>query len=179
MAIDIYDLVFEILQVTPTGDFQHDFIYLLFIPHIVILIWLFLIARGPAFAARNPGIGTLLAIGIYVFIVYMGWYSIIANLAIIWLIITIIVSFGYFMLPKFIHPGATRERFRLGKRIFGKATNIMDINEEIKHVKAELEHVKIQLKDPTLSSREKAVLQERRSLLSDKLDELKRAKKVI
>ena len=117
MAFDIYDLIFTLLNVQPTGDFQADFLNLIFFPHVVILIWLYIIARGPVFRALHRGIGILLSLTIYIFIIYYQWYSVIANLAIFWLGATVVISLFYFMIPKLMHPGATGSRFGLGKTV--------------------------------------------------------------
>ena len=117
MAFDIYTLIFDLLGVAPTGDFQADFLKLIFFPHVVILIWLYLIARGPVFRAMHRGIGILLSLSIYIFIIYYGWYASIASLAMFWFGATIVISLFYFMIPKLIHPGATGSRFGLGKSV--------------------------------------------------------------
>lgn len=130
---NILDLLYSILKIQNqvTGDFQHDFLFLIFFPHVIIIIWLYFVARAPSFMARHQGMGTLLALAIYIFIVYNGWYATIANLAIIWLGITIVVSFFYFMLPKFFHPGAGEERFKVGKAIGDKLFSRREIDKKI------------------------------------------------
>ena len=176
MAIDIYNLIFEILKVQPTGDFQSDFFRLIFFPHIVILIWLYLIARGPVFRAMHKGIGVILSLAIYIFIVYYGWYASIASLAMLWFTITIIVSLFYFMIPKFIHPGATSERIGLGKslaKIKGSANiekDIVALKKELRKVRKDLE---IYQRNPTDANREiRAMLIAKEYELKKKIEEL-------
>lgn len=135
--IDIYSLVFQILGVSSrvTGTFQTDFLNLIFFPHIVIIIWLYLIARGPVFMALHKGFGTLLSISIYIFIVWYGWYSVIASLSMIWLTVTIIVSFFYFMITKLLHPSSTEARFGLGRLAGHKLMKGHEIDKAIARLK--------------------------------------------
>ncbi len=133
LPINIYDTVFQILGVTSrvTGNFQTDFLNLIFFPHIIIIIWLFLIARGPLFMALHRGFGTLLSIAVYIFIIWYGWYSAIASLSVIWLGLTIIISFFYFMVPKFLHPSTSEAQFGLARAVTGKLVKRREIDKAI------------------------------------------------
>lgn len=140
LPVNIYDMVFQILGVTNrlTGNFQNDFLNLVFFPHIVIIIWLFIIARGPLFMALHRGFGTLLAIAIYIFIIWYGWYSMIASLSLIWLGLTIVISFFYFMVPKFLHPSATEARFGLARAVTGKLLKHRELDKAITRLRQDV-----------------------------------------
>ncbi len=163
MAFNIYDLIFTLLQVQPTGDFQADFLNLIFFPHVVIIIWLYIVARGPVFRSMHKGIGMLLSLSIYIFIIFYGWYASIASLAMLWLGATIVISLFYFMIPKLIHPGATKSRFGLGKsvaemQIKGKGkrklgNTIDNLKDDLRAIKTQTISIKSQLStatDPTM-----------------------------
>ena len=74
---NLYDLIFKnILQLPDcsgganwgcvNGFFPHDFIYGLLIPHIILLIFLYIATKG----IGHKGLESLLGIGAYIFIVY-------------------------------------------------------------------------------------------------------------
>lgn len=124
-GINFYDLIFkQVLQIQRctgggkygclTGSIPHDLLYALILPHIVFIVLLFLIARSPFFGGHK-GIGNLVAMGIYIFVVVEGWYgAFLAPLFIFWLILTIFTTLGYFFLTR-ITWRRPSERFSLGK----------------------------------------------------------------
>ena len=177
---NIYDLIFQILQVTPTGNAQADFLNLIFFPNIVIIIWLFMIARGNFLRTIHKGLGVLLSIAIYVFIVYYGWYPIIANFAMLWLGITIVVSFFYFMMPKFMHPGATEQRFQLGRNIADIGKERVLIDRTIERLKDELEKTRRQrVNNPNAGDKTMQYLIQREREIDSQIRELEDKKRLI
>lgn len=156
--INISDIIFQVLKVTPTGNLQADFLNLIFFPHVIILFWLFIIARGPIFMAVHRGLGTLLAIALYIFVIWYGWYPMIANLSLIWLGITIVVSFFYFMMPKFLHPGTTSSVFGLGALAGGAISKRRNIDKTIARLQEDLRDAQNELNNAT-SDRQRGEIQ--------------------
>ena len=113
---------------------------MLFFPHIVIIIWLYIVANGPVIKTLHPGLGVLLSLAIYVFIVFNGWYPLIANLSIFWLTLTIIFSLFYFLIPKFAHPSSTEARVGIGRRIVEKVISRRDIDKAITQLNEDLRY---------------------------------------
>ncbi len=163
-GIDLQSIVFEqILKVHPTGNFQADFLNLIFFPHLVIVLWLFLIAKSNLFLRLHRGLGFLLSAGIYIFIIYYGWYAMIASFSVFWLSVTILISLFYFMLPIFVHPSVTRRRFNIGKSIGSSLAEkralqkaIDALGEEIRLIKENIRYNEDILKSDSSSESEKA-----------------------
>ncbi len=140
--IDLMQIIFEqILKVQPTGNFQADFLNLIFFPHIVIAIWLFLISKAPIFYKGHKGLGILLSVGIYVFIIYYGWYSVIASLSVFWLGATIFISFFYFIFPKIVHPSVTSSRMKLGESVMKNINEKREITKAIERLYDDLKEL--------------------------------------
>ncbi|MFP4115713.1 MAG: hypothetical protein ACLFTQ_00700 [Candidatus Aenigmatarchaeota archaeon] len=131
--IDLHELIFEIffeLERCPagvepgdigswgclTGEISHDFIFSLFLPHIILAVFIYLLYRG----LGHKGLESLLGVGTYIFIVQMGWYGFFATYAIYWMLITMGLGFFFFIVGKIIPPAKTGGLFALGARI-GKA----------------------------------------------------------
>lgn len=123
VSFDLYDLVFKtILQLQRctgptegfwsgwgclTGEFSHDFIISFLLPHIIILIFLFLSVKS--LSRHHQGLSTLLSMAIYIFIVYSGWYPLFAKLTLLWLVMSIIFSTYMFVVGKLIPPTKTEQ----------------------------------------------------------------------
>ncbi len=130
LDLDLYTLIFEkILQLKQCmgtagwgcwvgpENFAHDFIYALFLPHVVLLVFIYLIGTTTFIFRAHRGLGALFGIAAYIFIIYSGWYAILASWLVFWLALTIFISLGYFFLSKIIHPSEGKERFALGAKI--------------------------------------------------------------
>ncbi len=184
-AIDIQRIIFEqILKVHPTGDFQADFLNLIFFPHLVIVIWLFFIAKSGMFIKIHKGLGFLLSTGIYVFIIYNGWYAAIASLSMFWLTLTIFISLFYFIIPVIVHPSVTKQRYDLGKSIkksvlgmHDKEKTIDALNEDIKEFKRELKYFDDETKDPTVPPEQKKAAEDAKKELKFKILEYEHEKR--
>lgn len=122
-SIDLTRIVYELLKVTPSGNFQADFLNLIFFPHVVIALFLFIFADITTFRQRHQGIAALLSLAVYIFIVYYGFYAIIASLSVIWLGVTILLTFGYFFLGKLIHPMKSTAGYLAAKSFGGGNIN--------------------------------------------------------
>ena len=126
-------------------------------PHIVILLFLYGASKG--FGHR--GLSTLLGAGIYLFIIYSGWYPIFAQWTIFWLVIAISISFFFFIMGKIFPPAKAETLSRMFDRMKNK-----------KYVKAEIRRIEEEMRNPQLSDRERAILQQRLSNLKTQLAEL-------
>ncbi|MCD6477418.1 MAG: hypothetical protein J7K87_00225 [Candidatus Aenigmarchaeota archaeon] len=149
-GLNLYDLIFKsILQLHQcmggsgwgciTGDLAHDFVYTLFIPHVVLILFLFIATRG----LGHRGLETLLGIGVYVFIIYSGWYPFFATMTLLWLVISLFIAGFYFFWGRVIHPTRSRELFRLGfiqaKQKAERRKTEQALREDIEYLKKELE----------------------------------------
>lgn len=150
MNSNLYDLIFKtILKLPmcsgPAGgfwsgwgcimgpqNFSHDFIIALLIPHIIILIFIFLAARG----LEHGGLSTLFGLSIYIFIVYSGWYPIFAQLTLLWLVATIFISTYFFIVGKFFPPSKIQESATLLRGVKNKRI----IEQQIRSIENELQN---------------------------------------
>ncbi len=116
----LYDLIFKTIFKLPecthgqewgciNGVYSHDFIYGLFLPHIIIIIFIYL---GTS-SLKHKGIATLFGIGIYTFIVYSGWYSLFASLSMFWIVLTLFITGFYFFFGRIFHPSRSNMVFDL------------------------------------------------------------------
>ena len=151
--LDLYNLIFKTVLQLPdctgkatwgcvNGVFPHDFIYGLLIPHIILLIFLFIASKG----IGHKGLEMLLGVGVYIFIVYSGWYPIFASLSIFWLILSIFIASFYFFWGKILHPVRSRELFKLGyikaKKSAEKVKRIEALKSDIAYLRRALEKAK-------------------------------------
>lgn len=133
-----------------TGDIAHDFLFGLFLPHIVILIFLYLFSDWAHLRTRHhAGLGTLLGIGAYIFIIYIGWYSIIALWGMWWLAVGIVLGFFNFLWTRVIHPTKTGEVMKGAKNLGEKIGESMGASKKLrilKNRKTRLQKLKQQAK---------------------------------
>lgn len=124
LEINLYDLIFKMFlglsKCGPgggwgciTGEFTHDFVFSLFLPHIVLATFLFLLFRN----LGHKGLETLLGIGGYIFIVQMGFYPLFASLTLWWMLITIGLGAYFFIVAKIFPPAKSGSLFRGGKAV--------------------------------------------------------------
>lgn len=130
--LDLYSLIFkEILKLQHcsgpggwgclTGEFTHDFLFNLFLPHIILVLFLYIAFKE---VGGHRGLGTLLGIGGYIFIIRMEWYPAFASLSLLWLAVAIIFGFYHFIIGKFIPPGKEKEFYNAGKNLGKKLDDI-------------------------------------------------------
>ena len=84
----------------------------------------------------------MLSTGIYVFIVYNGWYAMIASLSMFWLTITIFISLFYFILPIIVHPSVTKQRYEIGKKIKSSVLEHRNVGKAIEGLSEDIEAMK-------------------------------------
>jgi len=126
VTTDFARLVFEeILQINPTllvnyPIVQDQVVYLLFIPHIILFLFLF----GFALAiTSHRGLQYLVGLGSYVYIVYSGLYgkTLVGIFLPFWQLL-IFLGLFFFIGSRIVHPSRVREIFELGKGVASKAT---------------------------------------------------------
>lgn len=98
-----------------TGDPSHDIIFSLFLPHVILIFFLYLAFRQ----LGHRGIESLLGVGAYIFIIQMGWYPAFADLTIFWLMIVLVTGIWWFIVGKIISPAKSSSLFSLGRAIGG------------------------------------------------------------
>ena len=84
---------------------------------MILLIYLFIMSRTILMFRTHRGLGTLFGATIYIFLVYSGWYGILASYLVWWMILTIVISMGVFFFGRVIHPSETETRFKIGQAI--------------------------------------------------------------
>ncbi len=116
-------------------DFQHDFVFALFIPHVVLAVFFYMAFRG----LGNRGLETLLAIAGYVFMIQMNWYPLFATLTLWWMTGAVLIAFYFFVISKFLHPAkagaygkAGRDLSRKLKTLQRRGMSEAEIMEELK-----------------------------------------------
>jgi len=148
-GLNIYDIIFKTILQLPmciggsgwgciTGDISHDFIYGLFIPHVVLILFLFVATRG----LGHKGLETLLGIGVYVFIIYSGFYPFFATLTLMWLVISLFIAGFYFFWGRVIHPTRSKELFKLG---FLQAKNKAERRKTEQALRSDIEYLRKEL----------------------------------
>ncbi len=176
MSVDLYTLVFRvILRVSEcsagaewgclTGDVTHDFIYAFLLPHVVLFIFLFILAMP----VRNmhSGLGVLFGVGAYIFIIYEGWYgAILAPLLMWWFVLSIIIGLGYFFINKFL--GSQETRGKIGRSLGGKIKEGMKKEQALEYLQRDIEEYKRKLKNAKSGSTEKVYAEKLAKLREEK-----------
>lgn len=123
---DFSRLVFEdILQINPNllvkyPIVQDQVVYLLFIPHIILFLFLFGFVMA---LTHHRGLQYLLGVGSYVYIVYSGLYGkILVSIFLPFWQLLIFLGLFFFIGSRIVHPARVREIFELGKGVASKAT---------------------------------------------------------
>ena len=160
-SLNLYDLIFKTILQLPTctgggewgcinGVFAHDFIYGLFLPHIIILIFLYLGIKN----MPHRGIGSLLGIGIYTFIVYSGWYSLFASFTIFWIMLTIFITGFYFFFGRIFHPARSDQIFNMTYKKVKESTEKRKLEEALR---SDIAYLRKQLNEARRRGRTKEI----------------------
>ncbi len=105
-TFSIYDFIFyDILKFPPmtpilNGELQHDFVFGLFVPSLILVMFLYF-SLGPLFGQEHAGIRKLVMLAGFMVALTLGWYPIIAGLGN--LLFVLVMGFGllYFILRRF------------------------------------------------------------------------------
>ncbi|MBI4015816.1 MAG: hypothetical protein HY362_03820 [Candidatus Aenigmarchaeota archaeon] len=134
--VNIAELIFGILKIQPTGDMTSDLLNLLFFPHIVIVLWLFIVYSR--IGTGHKGLGLLMSFAFYIFVIWNGWYAFIASAAQFWMLVTVGTSLVIFMLPKILHPSTTAARGMLLEKAGGKIWSRREQGKVIDRLKSDI-----------------------------------------
>jgi len=130
MALDITTLIFQnILQISPQlmskySTLQDQMLYLILIPHIVLLLFIFAFSKGIVgrVIGGHPGFEYLFSLVAYLFFIIGGWYgSYIVPIMIAWFYIGLIAALAVFVLSAVFNParsaGAMKFFSEAGKKV--------------------------------------------------------------
>ncbi len=100
---------------------QDKIVYLLFIPHIILFLFIFGFMKGVAPGSR--GLQYLVGLGAYVYTVYSGLYgkTLVGLFLGFWELLLFLGIF-FFLASRIVHPARVREIFEVGKAVGAKAT---------------------------------------------------------
>lgn len=145
------ELVFkEFLKISPDliskyTTVQDQLLYLILIPHAVLL--LFLWSFGSWIARGHPKFHILLSVVGYIYLIWAGWYgTFIVPIIISWFMITIILAFGFFILTYIIHPARGPALYKLtgeiggmiGEATIGKEKKRKELERQIENIDAQI-----------------------------------------
>ena len=127
VQINLFQIIFEeylkissdLISRYPT--IQDQLLYLILIPHVVLLLFLF--GFGQTFIHEHKGLRFLTTITAYIFILWAGWYgTFLVPLTIGWFYILLGIGFVFFFVGRVIHPSRASELFALSKAVGEKIT---------------------------------------------------------
>ena len=184
MPTGIEQLIFEtILRIDPSlltkyTTMQDQILYLIFIPHIILFIFIF--SFMTVLGGVHRGLRYLVGIGAYAFIIIGGWYGDpLTGLFIIWWQVLLVLAIIFFIGSKFIHPTRVTEIFGIGKKITGKLTEKSKLSKklekQIRSINRQIEAVEAKYRGkpmPALVRREINELVRRKAELEAELGEL-------
>ncbi len=147
----LYDLVFRAILKVPecgpdggwgclTGEPTHDLIFAFFLPHIVLFIFLFVI-MGAATPGSNgkKGIQVLFSIGVYIFLIYTGYYGLLASWLVIWMALTVFIGLAYFFMAKILpSPDKTA---KIGKHVGGYVKKSWDRDKKLRKIDRDIQEI--------------------------------------
>ena len=158
--IELFNLIFqEILKISPNVLYkytliQDQIIYLIFIPHVVLFLFLWSFGQivVPSLGgAGHSGLRYLVVAAAYIFIVYQGWYgTFLIPLLQTWFTMMLIFGLFLFLVTRFFHPYTARKMGRglggavgqsIGKQL-GKGKAVEELEERLKFVRKQINDLK-------------------------------------
>lgn len=146
MAVDLFDMLVQILQISPAlvNEYAaqgpiYQLFYLFFFPmvFIVILVWMIMERFS-----KHRGLSILIGIAVLAFIVLNGWYNFFAYLSRFWIIIVVIIGafMAFFSFRGRKEGGGAATKGRMGgigsqltKRLYRKAIGIeKELEDEVR-----------------------------------------------
>jgi len=134
VLVDILRFTNDVLSRYATT--QDRLLFLIFIPHVVLIlfIWLFADSISRMGGFIHTGIRALAAIAVYITIIFTGWYGgilapLFANLWQMMVIFALIMFVG----SRFIHPARAKEFMGLGKFVGEKITEKGNVKKKLEH----------------------------------------------
>jgi hypothetical protein len=127
MVIDIASILFEqFLRISPAllsqySTVQDRLLYLIFIPHVILLLFLWSFGYWVA-GKGHAGIRILLSLAAYIYLVWAGWYgSFIIPILLAWFPLLLIATFLFFILSRILHPMSLSTASGVMKAVIDKA----------------------------------------------------------
>jgi len=177
----LFDLIFTtILRINPQfvaqyTTLQDQILYLLFIPHVILLLFIYFLAVGVVgrVVGQHRGMQYLVSLAVYAYVILSGLYgNTLVPLFVNWFIIAIGIGLIVFLISIVIHPARGRQLLgfasTLGKSVgeltVGKAKKVEELEKRLHEIDKEIADLQ---REP--QSEYKAF----------KLDRLKEEKKII
>ena len=131
--------------------------YLIFIPHIVLIIFIYVFADSAARMGGgiHMGMRTLIGLATYITIVFTGWYGtlLVPIFVNIWQMM-VILGLVAFIGSRFLHPGRAAEMMALGKMAGEKITEKGKIRKKLEHDRDALRRMIREVNQMAVSTRE-------------------------
>lgn len=169
-TIDLFQLIFEqILKIDPTviskyATVQDQLLYLILIPHVIIFLFLF--SFGIWIIKEHRGLRYLLVIVSYLYIVWGGWYSWIAEwlVGFFWWKLILGSAFLFFLISRIIPPARAMGLHKLAgeagasihEMTMGKSKKRKALEDEIEKLLAERRAYESRLLRPYVVNRPRA-----------------------
>jgi hypothetical protein len=132
--VQILQISSSLLSKYPTV--QERLLWLVFIPHVLLVIFIFLFADNIARigGVKHMGIRTLVAVAAYVTIIFTGWYGtyIVPWFINIWYMVLALAIIG-FVVSRFLHPARAKEFMALGKVVGEKFGEKEKVRKKLEH----------------------------------------------
>ncbi len=124
------------------GEIGHDLIFSFFLPHVILFIFIYILMdKGlPGVASEHGGIKMLFGLGVYIFVIYAGFYGILAAFLVHWLFFTVVIGMIYFFAAKFLPSPSTAAG--IGKKVGGYLKKPMDREKKLRKINKDIEEVK-------------------------------------
>jgi hypothetical protein len=179
--VNIWELLIEdILQVSSrlvTGNFADDFIFIIFLPSIFLIAFIYFVSH--VVLKGHRGISILLGIGMYVYIIFAGWYSVMVSIARFYFPFIIIFGviaflFGHFRFGGKGGGGQQRGGFSSLVSAFRGTPREREIKDTLKQINAALSSLKNDLNKAT-DPMEKLAISQRISRLKSQKEQYEAA----
>jgi len=191
-TIDLFTLIFQdVLKISPNllykyTTLQDQIFNLIFLPHVVLFLFLFgfgmiLVPEGRR-TGQNKGLRYLVTAAAYIFIIYQGWYgTFLVPLLQTWFTIMLGFSLFLFFIAKIFPPFAAQKigqevgkaaGGRIGKEL-GKGKELEALQKELDDTQKTLNKTKQRLNSAS-NPWEQSRLQAEQASLEDKIRLLKR-----
>lgn len=150
--IQLFQIIFEqFLKISPeliskyAGSTQDQLLFLILIPHVILL--LFLWSFGAWIARGHGKFHILISIVGYIFVIWGGWYgTFLVPILVSFFTIILALAFGFFILTYIINPGRGPAFYKLAgeaareikEKTLGKEQKRKAIEQEIDSINAQI-----------------------------------------
>ncbi len=155
---DLFTVVFEqFLRISPQliskyPTVQDQLLYLILIPHAILILFLIAFGRGMVGRAigQHKGLNILISVIAYVYIIWSGWYgTLLVPLTIGWFYIALVITLFVFFISIIWHPAAAPAGASLAhavagaitQRTIGRQRDIERLHREIEAIDRSIERI--------------------------------------